>query len=56
MKLSCAALMYAVLLTPAVAQTSRPVGIEAKIAAKTGAWETLKIAKSAPTPNDARGE
>ena len=55
MKCFGAVTMYAVLVASAVAQSPRPVGIEAKVAAKSGAWETLKVAKSAPTPNDARG-
>ena len=33
---------------------AKPVGIEAKIQSKPGAWETLKLVKTAPTPNDAR--
>jgi len=33
---------------------AKPTGIEAKIKQKPGAWETLKVVKNAPTPNDAK--
>jgi alpha-L-fucosidase 2 len=38
----------------APAQTGKTVGIEAEIQQKPGAWKTLKLVNSAPTPNDAR--
>jgi alpha-L-fucosidase 2 len=41
-------------LTAAQAQQSVPSGIDARIQPKPGAWETLKLVHSAPTPNDAR--
>ena len=57
MRNACAAWVCAGALTGAAlgqAPNAKPVGIEAKIQQKAGAWDTLKLVKSAPTPNDAR--
>jgi hypothetical protein len=53
MKPSYVLLAGCVFLSQASSQ-QRPAGIEAKIRQKPGAWETLKVVHSAPTPNDAR--
>jgi len=39
-------------LTPALAQ--QPASIESRIQPKPGAWETLRLTNTAPTPNDAK--
>jgi alpha-L-fucosidase 2 len=42
------------LLSPAQCQQRAQSGIDARIQQKPGAWETLKVVNTAPTPNDAR--
>jgi alpha-L-fucosidase 2 len=54
MKATCALCLASLLIVPALAQQSTPHGIEAKIQQKPGAWDTLKLVRTAPDPNDAR--
>lgn len=51
---SLGVLCLATATTCAQVSISRPAGIEAMINPKPGAWETLKLGQTAPTPNDAR--
>jgi alpha-L-fucosidase 2 len=53
MKSVCVLLCSFMSIVPTLCQQRRPVGIEEKILAKPGAWETLKLVNTAPTPNNA---
>jgi len=56
MKPLFATILTALLCIPALAQVpiAKPTGMEARIQPKPGAWDTLKLVNTAPTPNDAR--